>query len=155
MAMQRIHETLVLIADKLKTVPGITDAGLDIKTQQPGNGVDALVAVARIVYNPQRTVDRFECSITLRAAANFPISDFFPYFDATTEEPRSIYRAFRGPTASPVLLSNKAAVIVQETGPVELRAARAERCGNPAVCVVGPGDVVEWRPREGNNETTN
>ena len=103
-------------------MPGITDAGLDLKTQQPGRGVDALVAVSRIVYNPQRTVDRFECSITLRASASVPLAEFFPYLDATAEEPRSVYRAFRGTTASPDVLSNKAAVIVQEAGPVELRA---------------------------------
>ena len=123
--MKRILETLQLIADKLKTVPGITDTGLDIKTQQPGSGVSASVALVSVSYNPQRPTDRFECTITLRAAQSVLLSEFYAYLDATTDEPRSIYRLFRSSTASPDVLSNKAAVIVQGARDIEIRSQDA------------------------------
>ena len=120
MATQTIFETLGLIAAKLKTLDGITSAGLDPKEQQPGHGTGALVALQRAPYNSQRAVDRVECSITLRAAQNVALADFFAYFDRDPDNARSVFRLFRGSTASPVILSNKAAVIVEQVRDVEL-----------------------------------
>ena len=121
-----IFETLGLIAEKLKTIDGINSAGVDLKDQQPGYGTAALVTLIRAPYNSQRPIDRFECTITLRAPQTVPLAEFFAYFDRdadpATPNARSVFRLFRGPVSSPVVLSNKAAVIVEQVRDVELRA---------------------------------
>ena len=116
-----IYETLQAIALELKTVPGISDTGIDLKTQQPGHGTSASVTFQRAPYSSQRPVDRFECTITLRASESVTLADFFAFFDRDTDNVRSVYRHFRGPNASPKLLNNGAAIIVEQVRDVDLR----------------------------------
>ena len=118
--MGTLNDTLTLFAEKLKTIDSITESSIDLKTQQPARGVSASVALVSRPYNVQRKAERYQTTVTLRAAESYPVAEFYELLEQ--EGARSVFNLFRGPYTAPVRLSNGAAVIIENVRNVELRA---------------------------------